>query len=101
MSTWINTDVDFPARRILLTLSKKDVIGRQLPGIYSDPEYIENYVRGLIRVAREELSECTLHCIRLNPGAYRWEFLIEHPSLPVVEDGCMCDEMPLFKEEAT
>ncbi len=60
------------------------------------PEFAESYFRETIRRVRPELAECTIHAIDFDFMRREWEVLAEHPSLPIVPLGDICEriEMP-------
>lgn len=102
---WIQTDVVFPTRGAVLTLSLRNVANFALADFLpvsseGKPEELEKRFRSLLDQFRKELSGGVLIAIRLNLYRGEWEFLYEHPSLKAVPDGGEYERQPLIPIEA-
>lgn len=101
MSSWIKSDVRFPHRGIILFVRASELRDRSIPDALSlqDVALIESMARVLITDARPELENCSIHSMHFSHYEWAWEFVVEHPSLPTVDDGAMLKREPLYAEQ--
>lgn len=105
---WINTEVSFPNRAVILTHSERDLHDRHVQAlnmISLEPSQkqqwlsgIESAVRAVIDREYPEFSGCSIFGMRLDTVSLQWQFTIAHPNAPVVHCGDKTPMLPLFKK---
>lgn len=84
---WIKDEYTFPRRAVILEIRRLDMLN--VEAFIQSPVILEELLRSLIEKNMSSVRGCTLLGMRFNYDKAAWDVTIEHPSLDIVEDGCM------------